>query len=126
MQRRAAYTFYSWSTPKTQRLSYAYTKTATLLQFASWQPLVARNQAATVRLLCRLLDTGHQTLVGAPRLNHRTKRLQPLLTRTERHASSWLPRAVALWRRLPADLSRTFPPENSDIGPILKAAQRLP
>ncbi|KAH9359809.1 hypothetical protein HPB48_015822 [Haemaphysalis longicornis] len=53
---------------------------------------MSRIQAATIRLQCRLFGTGHHTLMGAPRLNHRTKPLEPLLTRTERHGSSWLPR----------------------------------
>lgn len=110
-QRHAAYSFYSQSTPKSQRLSYTQMQTAALLQFSSWQPLMSRIQAATIRLL----GPGHHALMGAPRLNRRTKRLEPLLTRTERHGSSWLPRAVALWQQLPADLAGTFPPENDDV-----------
>ncbi|KAH9374986.1 hypothetical protein HPB48_007852 [Haemaphysalis longicornis] len=125
VQRRAAYTFYSRSTPKSQRLSYTQMQTAALLQFSSWQPLMSRIQAASIRLLCRLFGPRHHTLMGAPRLNRPTKRLEPLLTRTERHSSSWLSRAVALWRQLPADLVGAFPPENDDIRLVSKAPQRL-
>lgn len=68
---------------------------------------------------------GHQLLIDAPRLCHRTGRLQPLHTRTERHKSSWLPRAAALWQQLPPDLTRLFPPEDDNILSLVKAAQRL-
>ncbi|KAG0415858.1 hypothetical protein HPB47_006968 [Ixodes persulcatus] len=125
VQRRAACTYYSHSTPLALRLSYTQATTEGLLRFALWHTLASRVQAATTRLLCRLLAPGHQELVDAPRLNNRTARLQPLLTRTARHASSWLPRAVALWRQLPPELTQTFPPDCHDLGPILKAVQHV-
>ncbi|KAM7283003.1 uncharacterized protein ISCGN_000186 [Ixodes scapularis] len=77
------------------------------------------------RLLCRWL----QDLVDAPRLNNRTARLQPLLTRTAGQGSSWLSRAVALWQQLLPEPHSSLPraqattwrqlPTNSYPNPVL-------
>lgn len=124
VQRRAAYTFYRRTTPKNEQLPYVGISSTELLRHASWQPLDSRVRASTVRLMCRVMSPGHQELPYSPRLNKRTGRLQPLLTRTQRHGSSWLPRAAALWRRLPSDHTRTFPPDADDLKTIMRAALR--
>ncbi|KAH9364397.1 hypothetical protein HPB48_012134 [Haemaphysalis longicornis] len=94
-----------------------------LLRHASWQPLDSRVRVSTVRLMCRVTSPGHQELPYGPRLSQRTGRLQPLLTRTQRHGSSRLPRAAALWRQLPSDYTGTFPPDYDDLMTIMRAAQ---
>lgn len=55
VHRRAAYTFYSRSTPRARRLPYRQIRTV-LLHHASWQPLASRMHGASVRLLCRILS----------------------------------------------------------------------
>ncbi|KAG0413065.1 hypothetical protein HPB47_009777 [Ixodes persulcatus] len=118
------YTFYRRATPKNEQLPYVGISSTELLRHASWQPLDSRVRASTVQLMCRVMSPGHQELPYSLRLNKRTGRLQPLLTRTQRHGSSRLPRAAALWRRLPSDHTRTFPPDADDLKTIMRAALR--
>lgn len=132
VQCHAAYALYSQSMPKSQRLSYTQTKTTTLLQFASWQPLISRTQAATFRLLCSLLGAGHQTLVGAVRLMQHASCTTPSTFspfRPERKDT--VPHGSPVPLRCGNSFQWTSPehsppnPENPDIGPISKAAQHL-
>ncbi|KAG0428590.1 hypothetical protein HPB47_024439 [Ixodes persulcatus] len=97
VQRRAAYTYYRRSvSPPSVPLPYREVPSGDLLKAAAWRSLHQRQQVASVRLFCRIMGPKQQEFYDAPRMNKRTGRLQPVMSRTLRHGEPCLLRAATL------------------------------
>ncbi|KAG0434948.1 hypothetical protein HPB47_018771 [Ixodes persulcatus] len=124
IQRRAAYTLYRRSTPRSELLTYRDAPTDTLLRNANWQTLQHRRDVASIRLFCRIMGTDDLDCPNMPRINKRTGRLQPLLTRTLRHRRTCLLQGAELWMALPPELTTVIPNDRDSIKELCQLISR--
>lgn len=124
IQRRAAYTLYRRSTPRSELLTYRDAPTDTLLRKANWRTLQHRRDVASIRLFCRIMGTDDLDCPNTPRINKRTGRLQPLLTRTLRHRRTCLLQGAELWMALPPELTTVIPNDRDSIKELCQLISR--
>ncbi|XP_042149599.1 uncharacterized protein LOC120850563 [Ixodes scapularis] len=124
IQRRAAFTFYRRSTPRSSLLSYRDVSTDSLLRNANWRSLQHRRDVASIRLFCRGMSADDMDCPNIPRLNRRSGRLQPVLARTLRHRRTCLLRAAELWLALPPELTAVIPKDRDSIKELCQLISR--
>ncbi|KAG0415755.1 hypothetical protein HPB47_007056 [Ixodes persulcatus] len=125
IQRRAAYTFYRRSTPRAMLLTYRAASTENLLRNARWQTLQHRRNVASIRLFCLIMGSDDMDCSNRPRINKRTGRLQPVLSRTLRHRRTCLLRAAELWMALPPELTTAIPSDRESIKELCQLISRV-
>uniref|UniRef100_A0A147BCJ7 Putative rna-directed dna polymerase from mobile element jockey-like protein n=1 Tax=Ixodes ricinus TaxID=34613 RepID=A0A147BCJ7_IXORI len=108
IQRRAALTLYRRDSPSSHHTAARDIPTTRLLQYTQWRTLQHRRDVASIRLFCIMMGAGHPDVPSPPRLNKRTGRLQPPLSRTLRHKTLCLMRAAEIWRSLPHHLTESI------------------
>ncbi|XP_042150298.1 uncharacterized protein LOC121838248 [Ixodes scapularis] len=124
IQRRAALTLYRRDSPSSHHTAARDISTTRLLQYAQWRTLQHRRDVASIRLFCLMMGAGHPDVPSPPRLNKRTGRLQPPLSRTLRHKTSCLMRAAEIWRSLPHHLTESIPCNRDDIRELCRTVTR--
>ncbi|XP_040061314.1 uncharacterized protein LOC120836462 [Ixodes scapularis] len=124
IQRRAAFTFYRRSAPRSSLLSYRDVSTDSLLRNANWRSLQHRRDVASIRLFCRVMSADDMDCPNIPRLNRRRGRLQPVLARTLRHRRTCLLRAAELWLALPPELTAVIPKDRDSIKELCQLISR--
>ncbi|XP_042147522.1 uncharacterized protein LOC121836626 [Ixodes scapularis] len=124
IQRRAARTLYRQDSPSSHHTAASDISTTRLLQYAQWRTLQHRRDVASIRLFCLMMGAGHPDVPSPPRLNKRTGRLQPPLSRTLRHKTSCLMRAAEIWRSLPHHLTESIPCNRDDIHELCRTVTR--